>query len=90
MGDTTEPREQRRRRLSRKEQDEVWNFFAEMYVAEQPGDATDLWKWSTGSGRAYFDPGTGIGVKLTCTRVEFSPGHSNMLKLCGDLAAELI
>jgi len=34
-------------RLSRKEQDEVWNFFADMYVAERPEDAIDLWKWST-------------------------------------------
>jgi len=34
-------------RLSRKEQDEVWNFFADMYVAERPENAVDLWKWST-------------------------------------------
>jgi hypothetical protein len=34
-------------RLSRKEQDEVWNFFADTYVVERPEDAIDLWKWST-------------------------------------------
>jgi hypothetical protein len=34
-------------RLSRKEQEEVWTFFAEIYVAEQPKDATSMWKWST-------------------------------------------
>ena len=34
-------------RLSRKEQDEVWNFFADMYVTERPEDAVVLWKWST-------------------------------------------
>jgi hypothetical protein len=34
-------------RLSRKEQDEVWNFFADMYVAEQSKEAVALWKWST-------------------------------------------
>jgi hypothetical protein len=33
-------------RLSRKEQDEVWDFFADMYVAERPQDAIALWKWS--------------------------------------------
>jgi len=34
-------------RLSRKEQDEVWNFFVDMYVAERSENAVDLWKWST-------------------------------------------
>jgi predicted flap endonuclease-1-like 5' DNA nuclease len=34
-------------RLSRTEQDEVWNFFADMYVDERPEDAIALWKWST-------------------------------------------
>jgi len=34
-------------RLSRQEQDEVWGFFADMYVTEQPQEAVVLWKWST-------------------------------------------
>jgi len=36
-------------RLSRKEQEEVWNFFAELLAAkpDRLGDATALWKWST-------------------------------------------
>lgn len=34
-------------RLSRKEQGEVWDFFAEMYAAERPDDASALWEWST-------------------------------------------
>jgi hypothetical protein len=34
-------------RLSRKEQQEVWTFFADMCVAEQPEEATSMWKWST-------------------------------------------
>ena len=34
-------------RLLSSEQEEVWNFFAEMYVAARPKDAMALWKWST-------------------------------------------
>jgi hypothetical protein len=34
-------------RLSRKEQEEVWDFFAEMYAEEHPDDAVVLWKWAT-------------------------------------------
>ena len=34
-------------RLSRKQQEEVWDFFADMLVAERPKDAIKLWKWST-------------------------------------------
>jgi len=33
-------------RLSRTEQEEVWNFFADMYVADRPQEATALWNWS--------------------------------------------
>ena len=29
-------------------------------------------------------------MKQTCDRVEFSPGHSNMARLCSDLAEDLI
>lgn len=34
-------------RLSRKEQGEVWEFFADIYIVERPEDAIALWKWST-------------------------------------------
>lgn len=34
-------------RLSRKEQDEVWSFFAEMLVAKNSHNAADVWKWAT-------------------------------------------
>ena len=34
-------------RISRKEQEEVWGFFAEMYASERPAEAATLWKWAT-------------------------------------------
>ncbi len=34
-------------RLSRKEQEEVWSFFAEMLVAKNLHSAADVWKWAT-------------------------------------------
>ena len=43
-----------------------------------------------GSGRAFFAPGAGIGVKQLCDSVEFSLGHSNMARLRGALAEDLI
>jgi hypothetical protein len=43
-----------------------------------------------GSGRAFFAPGVGIGVKQRCIRAEFSPRHSKMARLHSDLAEDLI
>lgn len=39
---------------------------------------------------AFFSQGIEIGAKQQCDRVEFNPGHSNMARLRGALAEDLI
>ena len=39
---------------------------------------------------AFFALSVGIGVRLRCIWVEFGLGYSNMIRLRGDLAEDLI
>ena len=43
-----------------------------------------------GNGMAVFVPGARFGMKYRCIRVEFGPERSKLIKLCNDLAEDLI